>query len=177
MPRPGPRVAVIQRNGGPAFVRDGHVYEGGGFGGEIVEAVRGVPEAENHAKTYKQELVGGFVASMAGVASMVGSVAMIGAAASAPENSSSRDTDEAAAGALLIGGLAAYIAGFVLILDAQPRLWDAINTYNDAIPIGPVPYGYAPPYPYPPGVWVPPAVPAGSAAPPPPKATPPSAPR
>jgi hypothetical protein len=169
MPRPGPRVAMIQQNGNPAYVRDGRVYEGGVFGGDIVEAVRGNPEAEEHARAYKNGMIGGFVATLGGGVSLVSGTTLLAIGSASNSYGSDRDTYRTAGGLLLAGGIAAYITGLVLMLNAQPKMWDAINVYNDGIGAGPVPYGYPPPgYVYPP---LPPSstppTPAPSAAPPP----------
>jgi hypothetical protein len=161
MPRPGPRVAMIQQSGTPAYVRDGKVYEGGIFGGDIVEAVRGNPEAESHARAYKNQTIGGFLATLAGGISMI-SGALLLSSGSRTDNGGSNNTETTAGGLLLAGGLGAYITGFVLILTAQPHMWDAINVYNDGVPM--MPYAYPPP---PPGYYYPPA---------PPRSLPPSSP-
>jgi hypothetical protein len=171
MPRPGPRVAMIQQNGNPAYVRDGRVYEGGIFGGDIVEAVRGNPEAEEHARAYKNGMMGGFFATLGGGASMGAGLAFLTLGTAARSTGGEGTTEQTTGGLLLAGGLGAYITGLVLMLNAQPRLWDAINTYNDGIPMGPMPYGYPPPgYVYPPAP--PSTLPLPSPAPP--NATPPS---
>jgi len=142
---------MIQQSGTPAYVRDGKVYEGGIFGGDIVEAVRGNPEAESHARAYKNQTIGGFLAAVAGGISMVSGAVLISAGALKTESGGSNNTESTTGGVLLAGGLGAYIAGLVLIVTAQPHMWDAINVYNDGVPIGPVPYGYPPPgYFYPP---------------------------
>jgi len=168
MPRPGPRVAMIQQGGNPAYVREGRVYEGGIFGGDIVEAVRGNPEAEEHAHAYKNGMVGGFLATLAGGVSMITGVTLLAAGTATNDlNGGHNTTEQTAGGLLLAGGLGAYVTGLVLMLNAQPHMWDAINVYNDGIPV-PVPYGYPPPgsYPYPP--------PPGSVPPPSPAPAPPT---
>jgi hypothetical protein len=144
---------VIQQNGTPAYVRDGRVYEGGIFGGDIVEAVRGNPEAEAHAHAYKNGMIGGFLATVAGGVSMISGLTLFALGSTNSLGNDHNPTEQTAGGLLLAGGLGAYVTGLVLMLNAQPRVWDAINVYNDGIPMGPVPYGYLPPppgYPYPP---------------------------
>jgi hypothetical protein len=131
---------MIQLNGNPAYVRDGKVYEGGIFGGDIVEAVRGNPEAESHARAYKNGMIGGFLSTLAGGASMIGGLTLFALGSQSDTLGRDHNPTEQTAG------------GLVLMLNAQPRMWDAINVYNDGIPMGPTPYGYPPPgaYPYPP---------------------------
>jgi hypothetical protein len=161
MPRPSPRVQVILKHGTPAYVRDGKVYEGGIFGGDLDEAVRGNPAAESHAKAYQNQMIGGFVASLAGGVSLgTGLVLTAGnAVRSSADRSSSQDT---LAATFILGGLAATIVSAVLFSTAPPHMWDAINVYNDGLPdttlppYGPMPlyppasYGPPPPAPLPP---------------------------
>ncbi len=162
VPRPSSRVQVIMKGGTPAYMRDGRVYEGGIFGGDLDEAVRGNSEAESHAKAYQNQLLSGFLATLGGGASMVAGVTLY---ANGRSQSSMDTTQQNVGAALLIGGLAAYITGLVLLTTAQPHQWDAINIYNDGVPDGPrPPYGVYPAY-APPGPVPPP--PASSAVPPP----------
>jgi hypothetical protein len=156
---------MIQQNGNPAYVRDGRIYEGGVFGGDIVEAVRGNPEAEEHARAYKNGMIGGFFATLGGGVSMGAGLGLLTLGTAARSSGSDGTTTQTTGGLLLAGGLGAYITGLVLMLNAQPRLWDAINTYNDGIPPWSVPYGSPPP---PPPGYVYPPLPAPTAAPPPP---------
>ena len=148
VPRPSPRVAIVMQGGTPGYLREGRVYPGGGFGGDIDEAVRGNPEAESHARAYRAGMIGGFAATLGGVASTLGGGLLYFRNTGGPE--SERDTTEQAVGGVLaLSGIAAYVAGLVLLTNAQPHLWDAINSYNDGVSDGggpPRPYGpYAPP--------------------------------
>jgi hypothetical protein len=167
---------MIQQNGNPAYVRDGRVYEGGIFGGDLVEAVRGNPEAESHAKAFKNGMLGGFLATVAGGVSMIGGLTLVAVGSTSDSMGNHNATEQTAGGLLLVGGLGAYVTGLVLMLNAQPHIWDAINVYNDGVPIGPLPYGPPPgSYPYPPpppGSWPPPS----PTTPPPPAPPPPTAP-
>jgi hypothetical protein len=162
---------MIQHNGNPAYVRDGRVYEGGVFGGDIVEAVRGNPEAEEHAHAYKNGMIGGFVAVLGGGVSMGAGIAFLALGTANHSLGSGGSTEQTTGGLLFAGGLGAYITGLVLMLNAQPRMWDAINVYNDGLPMwAPPPYGYPPPpgYVYPAAPSAPPPpVPPANAAPPP----------
>jgi hypothetical protein len=168
MPRPSSRVQVIMKGGTPAYVRDGKVYEGGIFGGDLDEAVRGNPEAESHAKTYQNSMIGGFLATIAGGVSLGGGAVLY--AASSVDSSSDRSSQKTAGAALVFGGLAAYVVGLVLLSTAQPHHWDAINVYNDGVPDARMPYapmpGAAPlPMPYPPPAYPPPGQPVPAAPP------------
>src|SRR5262245_35096536 len=71
-PKPHPRVALVMQGGTPVYIREGRVYPGGGFGGDLREAVQGNAEAEAHAKTYRTHMVVGVTTALAGVASAIG---------------------------------------------------------------------------------------------------------
>jgi hypothetical protein len=182
MPKPSPRVALIQQGGTPAYVRDGRVYEGGLFGGDLEEAVRGNPEAEAHASSYKAGMIGGFVTSILGAVGLGAGLGIFAAGTntSGPSSTGGRDLSErqTIGTGLLLGGLAAYVTGFALVMNAQPHMWDAINVYNDGLPVPPLPSPLAPqpgaaaPGPLPP---VAPTSPAPVAAPPPASSPPPAA--
>jgi hypothetical protein len=156
----------------PAYARDGRIYEGGGFGGDLDEAVRGNPQAESHARAYRAGMIGGFAATMAGVASAIGG-GMLYVSNSGGDASERDPTLQTAGGVLFLGGIAAYVTGLVLLANAQPHLWDAINIYNDGVydpGVAPRPYGPYGPEPPPPYGPNPPAAPSptGSNAPAPP---------
>jgi hypothetical protein len=135
MPKTPGRVAVISQGGTPAYVRDGKIYEGGIFGGDLEEAVRGNPGAEDHARAYRSGMTGGFVAVLLGAAGMISGVVVVGDSATKSGGSSNSNESQAlVGGGLLVGGLAAYITGFVLMMNAQPHMLDAVNVYNDGTP-------------------------------------------
>lgn len=130
MPRPSSRVSIIQNAGMPSYVRDGKVYAGGLGGGELEEAVRGNPEAEQHARDYKSGTISGLVSVLVGGVGMGVGAGLLAADSAAREHDKGRQISGAAA---LGGGLAAYIVGLVLVVNAQPHQWDAINVYNDGL--------------------------------------------
>jgi hypothetical protein len=183
IPRPSSRVQVIMKGGVPAYVREGKVYEGGIFGGDLDEAVKGNPEAESHARAYQNGLLGGFLSTVVGAVSLGAGLGLYGI--NLGRSTDQRDATAQNVGvALLVGGLAAYVAGLVLITTAQPHQWDAINVYNDALPdasrLPPPPYGPMQPYPPPGAAPVPPPPPAPpppQPTSPPPPASPPPRPR
>lgn len=134
-PRPSPRVAVVMQGGTPVYIREGRVFPGGGFGGDLREAVQGNAEAESHAKAYRTNMIAGVTTTLVGVASAIGGGVLYFASSSGPENR--RDTTgELIGGTLALSGIAAYATGMVLMLNAQPRLWDAVNAYNDGVEDG-----------------------------------------
>src|SRR5271167_3225014 len=78
IPQPGPRLSVVVDSGSLAYVRDGRTYQGGFLGGDIEDAVKGNPRAEEYAHDYKTGMVTGFALSMLGVAGMVGGLTVAG---------------------------------------------------------------------------------------------------
>jgi hypothetical protein len=131
MPRPGPRIAVVMDSGSVAYVRDGKKYEGGLFGGDIEEAVRGNPQAEDYARQYKAGVEAGFLTTMVGVAGLVGGTVVTSVEASP----SAGDRATPVAGLVTVGaGLVLYVTGLIVVLNATPHLYDAINAYNDGVP-------------------------------------------
>jgi len=145
VPRPSPRVAVVMKDGTPSYMRDGRIYEGGAFGGDLDQAVHGNPEAEAHAKSYQNGMLGSFLASLAGGLSL-GTGAGVVLADSARSSEDRSSSAQVTGFVLLAGGVAASIVGAVLFSNAQPHLWDAINIYNDGFPdpMGPPRPPYAP---------------------------------
>jgi hypothetical protein len=142
-PRPNPRVAVVMQGGTPVYIREGRVYPGGGFGGDLREAVQGNPEAESYAKAYRTNMVAGVTTALAGVASTIGGGILYVASSSQPERERNATT-ETIGGTLALSGVAAFATGMVLMLNAQPHLWDAVNAYNDAVDTGAPPRAYGP---------------------------------
>src|SRR5262245_23326268 len=142
-PKPNPRVAVVMQGGTPVYIRDGRVFPGGGFGGDLREAVQGNAEAEEHAKAYRTGMIAGVTTALVGVASGVAGGILYFSNANGPENERN-GTAEAVGGTLFVSGLAAYVTGMVLMLNAQPHLWDAINSYNDGVDAARAPRGNEP---------------------------------
>jgi len=130
MPHPGPRLSVVMDGGTIGYVRDGKKYEGGLFGGDLEEAVRGNPQAEAYAHEFKTGVATGFATTMLGVAGMVGGVVVTGA--QAPPSDSNRPIP--VTGPVILGaGLVAYVVGLIVMLNAAPHLYDAVNAYNDGL--------------------------------------------
>lgn len=120
------------QGGTPVYIREGRVFPGGGFGGDLHEAVEGNQEAESYAKSYRTGMVAGVTTALVGIASTVGGSILYLSNSSGPENE--RDgTAQAIGGTMALSGIAAYATGMVLMLHAQPHLWDAINSYNDGV--------------------------------------------
>ncbi|MET0595884.1 MAG: hypothetical protein ABW133_24505 [Polyangiaceae bacterium] len=134
-PKPHPRVAIVMQGGTPVYIREGRVFPGGGFGGDLREAVEGNPEAEEHAKSYRTNMIAGVSSALVGIASAVAGSAMYIGNSTGPENE--RDsTAQAIGGTMAVSGVLAYATGMFLMLNAQPHLWDAVNAYNDGVDAG-----------------------------------------
>ena len=184
-PPRSPRLATVMEGGTLAYVRDGKKFSHGIAGGGLVDAVTGVPQAEEAARSYQGRMIGGLVSSTIGAACFL-FVPIELAIAESSGSSSSRSSGEGLASGALLCGLAGLVTGSLLAASAAPLQFDAVNLYNDEIdrrvmaaappylaypryPPYP-PYAPSPGYP-PPGFGMPP--PGASSAPP---ARPPTAP-
>src|SRR5258708_39487874 len=128
------------KSGTPSYVRDGRVYEGGIFGGELEEAVRGNPEAESHARSYRNGMTTGFILTLLGGASVIGGVGFV--AAGTNGSGSNDTTKQTAGGTLLLPGLVAGIVGNILGATPPPPKLGADQG----------PHHRTPPFPHPPPV-------------------------
>jgi hypothetical protein len=128
MPAASPRLAMVMEGGTPGYARDGKVFPGGLFGGDLEEAVRGNPTAEEYAREYKTGTETGFALTL------LGYVGVIGGAVTAGAEASTTSSNVPAPGlAIMAGGLALAITGLIVELQAQPHIFDAINAYNDGV--------------------------------------------
>ena len=125
LPRGGPGIAVIQREGELAYVKDGQVTPHGFLGSGLLDVVRDHPEALAHARVYRSRLTWGFVTAMIGAGLESGGL-VYGAIAE------DVDLDGSVTAALILSGLAVTFTGLVVMASGQHRHWDAINVYNDA---------------------------------------------
>jgi hypothetical protein len=123
---------MVMKGGNPSYMRDGQFYEGGAFGGDLDKAVHGNPEAEAHARAYQDGMLAGFLTAFGAGVSMGAGVGVLLADGSTPDDRS--PSAQTAGIVLLAGGLAASIVGAVLLRNAEPHHWDAINIYNDGLP-------------------------------------------
>ena len=128
-PRVSPRIATVIEGGSPMLLKDGQRYRLGPFGGELEEAVAPHPVAMDHAAAFRNQLIGGFALSLAGIVP-------IGIGAGMFANASASHQDSAVPIAVLTSGLLAYAVGLGLIVSAQPHMYDAINIYNDWVDAG-----------------------------------------
>jgi hypothetical protein len=160
-PARSPRIAVIQEGGAPTLVRDGQSFSVGLFGGGLEDAVQGNPTAEGHASTYKTLTIAGYSCYVAGLGSSIAGLYVLAS------DKAGDSGNETAGATLALGGVAALITSFVLITNAQPHLWDAVNSYNDGVDAS-----LAYPMPPQPGLFRPPPPPAQSSPPPAPNPAP-----
>jgi hypothetical protein len=138
IPQPGPRLSVVMESGSLAYMRDGKKYEGGMLGGDIEEAVRGNPRAEQYAHDYKSGMVTGFALSMLGIAGMAGGLTVEGIQEA---NQPTGSQNVPVTGLVIFGaGLLLDLVGSSIMLGAVPHLYDAVNAFNDGlIPPSPPP--------------------------------------
>lgn len=134
LPRPGPRLSMVQESGSLVYVRDGKKIESGFLGGGIEDAVQGVPQAEAYAHEYRSGMVTGFALTLVGVAGIIGGLVLATTEASSQPAQSSGNSSAVLPGLLVMGvGAIAEIIGTIVMSSAQPHLFDAVNAYNDGV--------------------------------------------
>jgi len=136
-PRAGRRLSMVMSGGQIAYVRDGRMIEHGILGGGLLDAVEGVPEAEDAARIYHHRSVAGFLVGMGGI--LCSSFAFTRALSDAEG-----DGDGSTALMVSLGCFAGSMAGFAYMGSGVPYLYDAINIYNDAVEAPAGPPGSAP---------------------------------
>ena len=119
---------MAMSGGFPTFFRDGKEYPGGLFLGGVVDAVHGNPRAEDEARTAHHLMVGGFVVEGAGLGTFIAGAVLTG-------HNASPQTQNAGLG-LMLGGLVVEVVGLILVVNAPPHMYDAVNIYNDGIGAG-----------------------------------------
>lgn len=166
IPRPSPRIQVVSEGTSLALVKNGRSYPLNLFGSNLDDVVEGNPKAESEAHEYRSKAVTSFVLSTVGsVSAGVGAGLLIGDELQSSPSSS-----------LLIGSLVMALGGAVLSIvggtigsNAQPHLWNAINIYNDGLPIAYPAWHPQAAYPgYPPSSMPFPGIPLPATAAPPP---------
>jgi hypothetical protein len=130
MPRGPHRVSVMMADGKLVYVRDGAKYPQG-FGGGLVDAVRGNPAAEAAANEFRDHNVYGLVGVIAGAAAMLGGVTWLEVSAF-QDQSGSGGRQYAAPLLLTVAGLVVMAASAGYAAAGAPYQWDAINIFNDS---------------------------------------------
>jgi hypothetical protein len=125
-PARSPRIVTVVEGGQPTFVKNGERIGGPAFGSGLADAVASNPEAERQATIGRNLVLGGFVLDLVGLGSVIGGTVVLA-------KDSTHDQPSTAGTALLLGGVAAALAGSVLILCGQPHIYDAVNIYNDGL--------------------------------------------
>ncbi|MEO7035103.1 MAG: hypothetical protein ABI548_14395 [Polyangiaceae bacterium] len=123
-PARSPRIVTVMESGMPTFVKDGQSYGSPAFGSGLVDAVQGNPRATQQARLGRNLAIGGFVLDLAGLGTEVAGFAALDA---------HRGGDQSLGLGLLVGGLGGVLVGTILLLNAQPHMYDAVNIYNDGL--------------------------------------------
>jgi len=128
-PARSPRIETVVQGGQPTFVKDGVHFGSQVWGTGLVDAVQGNPQAEHHARVGRNLIAGGFVLDLVGLGSEIGGLAVL----AHDRNQHPGAPASGLAVGLIVGGLAAVIAGSTMIMAGQPHVYDAINIYNDGL--------------------------------------------
>lgn len=142
-PRRSAFVRLTMEAGQPMVVKNGVPYSLGLFGAGLAEAVRDNPRAAEHADAHHQGIVTGLVALVAGGVA-IGASPLALLVGESDRNGGPTGNQEALFGGILLGGLGLYIFGAASLAAAQPRLYDAINQYNDDLVFGVAPVDLPP---------------------------------
>lgn len=131
-PARSPRIVTVVEAGQPQFVKNGERIGGPAFGSGLADAVASNPEAQRQATIGRNLVLGGFVLDLVGLGSVIGGTVVLA-------KQDAQEQPSTAGAALLLGGVAAALAGSVLILCGQPHIYDAVNIYNDGLDARPSP--------------------------------------
>jgi hypothetical protein len=134
-PRRSASLKILMENGQPMLLKNGHYHTLGLFGGGLVDAVADHPQALEYAEAFRDGTAWGFGTAIAGA--VVAGLSPL-ALAVKTEGDAHGPSDQAVATTLGVAaaGLLAYCVGLAMVIEAQPRQFDAINRYNDAIEEG-----------------------------------------
>lgn len=113
-------------SGGVAYVKDGARYSAGPFGGNLEQAVSGVPAAEQHARSYTNLTIAGAIFELTGLGVVLGGP-LINQAAGSNDSTTRYKVDSA----LLLSGMVLVLTGAAFEIAARPHLYDAANIFND----------------------------------------------
>jgi hypothetical protein len=123
-PARSPRVAIVMEDGQLTFVKDGeHHHSFWLVGSSALDAVQGDPRAEAEARTARNLEIGGIVFTVGAVGSATGALVSL----LSPDEVQHQSTTQA----LLVSALACDVVALALLLNSIPRVYDAVNIYND----------------------------------------------
>lgn len=130
MPRASRALKWTMVGGEVSVLRQGRVYAVNGFGSGLIDAVADNPRALEHAQAHRDGTVYGLASALGGAAVMFGAPLLllteVGDGSRGPSNGS---VGLALGGA--ITGMVLYGFGLGMVVAAQPRMYDAVNVYND----------------------------------------------
>lgn len=135
LPRPSKSLKWTMVDGEPAVLRQGQVYPVNGFGSGLLEAVADNPRALEHAHAHRDGTVYGLLTALGGAAVMFASpVLLLADGGNDGGGPSSGSVGLALGGA--VTGMVLYGFGLGMVVAAQPRMYDAVNVYNDDLEAG-----------------------------------------
>jgi hypothetical protein len=124
-PAYSPRISVTS-NG---LERGGVVFSAGPFGGDVDQAVHGVPKAEDEMGRFQSQQTIGTIFTYVGLATFVVGSTMLQYA----DSRAAPDNHVAPAYAVGLTGLAMGVVGLFLQVSARGHLLDAVNIFNDTV--------------------------------------------
>ncbi len=129
IPRNDGRVATVMDGGSRAYHRDGRVYRAGFFRGGLEQALRGVPEAEAAARTYRRRVVSGTIATGLSIACLMVATPLIFYHLNRP-----MDQRQVTAAKAALWCFAGEITGSLVVQSGMAYHDEAINIFNDSLP-------------------------------------------
>lgn len=129
-PRPSRMLKWTMIDGAPAVMRQGRPYPVNGFGQGLTEAVADNPRALEHATAHREGTIWGLVTALGGAAVMFMSPVLLLAGNDGPGQDPSEGAVSLAIGGA-VTGIVLYGFGLGMVASAQPRMYDAVNVYND----------------------------------------------
>lgn len=133
-PRPSRMLKWTMVDGSPAVLRQGRPYPVNGLGQGLTEAVADNPRALEHATAHREGTIWGLVTALGGAAVMfVSPVLLLTGSDGRGQDPSEGAVSLAIGGALT--GMVLYGFGLGMVASAQPRMYDAVNVYNDDLEV------------------------------------------
>lgn len=129
VPRASRQLKWTMVDGEPAVLRQGRAYPVNGFGSGLLEAVGDNPRALEHAQAHRDGTVYGLLTALGGAAVMFSAPALLLADLDDRGDPGSGGVGLAIGGA--VTGMVLYGFGLGMVVAAQPRMYDAVNVYND----------------------------------------------